>query len=90
MRTLGMQGVIRGKPVRTAHSTAFVRRKEICNSRRCSVANLTLVLSSHSPPLSYAGWADLARRLAEGRGATPALKGNAPMPAQPAATQRKP
>ena len=39
---------------------------------------------------SYAGWAELSRRLAEARRATPALKGNAPMPAQPAATTPPP
>lgn len=39
---------------------------------------------------SYAGWADLSRRLAEARRATPAQRGNAPMPAQPAPTQMPP
>jgi hypothetical protein len=39
---------------------------------------------------SYAGWADLARRLADGRRAIPALKGNAPMPAQSPPTHKPP
>jgi hypothetical protein len=34
---------------------------------------------------SYAGWADLSRRLADARRATPAQTGNAPMPTQQAA-----
>jgi hypothetical protein len=38
---------------------------------------------------SYAGWADLARRLAEAR-ATQGVTGTAPMPAQPAPPQKKP
>jgi hypothetical protein len=37
---------------------------------------------------SYAGWADLSRRLADARRATPAQTGNAPMPPQAPPTQQ--
>lgn len=62
-----------------ASADAALARRQYADAER-------LIADGKKAYPSYAGWVELSRRLAEARRATPALKGNAPMPAQPAAT----
>jgi hypothetical protein len=62
---------------------AAIARKQYADAER-------LIADGNKRYPSYNGWADLSRRLAEARRATPAQTGNAPMPAQPAPAQAAP
>ena len=66
-----------------ASADAALARKQHADAER-------LIADGKKAYPSYAGWADLSRRLAEARQATPAQKGNAPMPAKPTATAPSP
>ena len=62
---------------------AAMARKQYTDAER-------LIADGNKRYPAYTGWADLTRRLAEARRATPNQPGNAPMPAQPAQAQPAP